>query len=435
MSHGWLSKVEKSLEEVKNDMQEFLLLQEKIINLNYNNYDEIRDFIIHEYVEQKLSPDMKQTFLHILSQSVNIKPQKFPLYKTLVLNIFSHPSAKNNVKMTKLQIQNCNWTHDYYELLINISDSPPDENDAKNNSKFLKYSQQSTDIGNQVHEALLDDNIDKFQELYSQNEIRDLKISINMMNINFAGDFLTLFEAAALYSASNIFNFLWIQQTEDENDQLHEQLFFCAIAGGNSEILIPLENFFLKRNNNLAKNDQVIYDEHCLNIALSFHNYDVVDYIHNNFKIPYNMDILLSCLEYNNIISFISIIQEIPYILKNVKTMKRLIITAFKVGELRLAKFLVEFCPDTIDLDALYDDSPNGDNPLHYAISYNCTDLIKYLVGSGKMSIYRRNKLGYSPKETARLYQSLDAAKYLDLLIPEETQAKEKPKKVIIVVD
>ncbi|OHT10451.1 hypothetical protein TRFO_20260 [Tritrichomonas foetus] len=205
--------------------------------------------------------------------------------------------------------------------------------------------------------------------------------------VNSEDDMPSMIEYAAFFGSLNIFKFLWINDA-----YFDEYLTPYAIAGGNGEII------------HLCEEKGLFFGKECLNVAIKFHRNELVEYLHENYNLPftkrhlqeaamsYNVKILLSLLEKgsdldennSNELGNINQNQEIEtnkdFLITNSTINIKisgcpLFVMVINRGYLEIAEYLVTNY-SKLKLNAINDENYSA---LYYAVHTDRLDIVQFL--------------------------------------------------------
>ena len=233
-----------------------------------------------------------------------------------------------------------------------------------------------------IAQIIRNDDIDAFQELEFYTEFSfDIQLPDTIYERFLFADKeksvlaipIPLISYAAYYGASNIFKYAWIKLPYD-----NQSLFYCAIAGGNPDIIHLIENL-----HNSDEEKRI-----CMSIAIEFHRNEILKYLFEN-GVEYTIDSLIDSISFSNYEAFLEIL---PYVRKDInkngsKKMNALHMGSY-LGDLKIVQFLCSL--PNIDVNAK--DVVYKATPMHYACQENHIDIVKFLSSCEKIEINSEDK-------------------------------------------
>ena len=182
--------------------------------------------------------------------------------------------------------------------------------------------------------AIRDDNLEMFQDIISHSNIDEMSSTkiqysffepFHFINQMIKMELLSLIEYASFFGSINIFKFLL---TNDNNLTKFRGKF--AIAGGNAEIIHILE-----------ENDINFNSLDCLSTAIQFNHNDIVHYLHDTKEVKYDIKLIQTCVQYENISILEEIFNETPKSNEDQSAIISAIETATNTGNLDIILYLL----------------------------------------------------------------------------------------------
>lgn len=239
-----------------------------ISNRLRNNYLDETLLKIYESLsdEQRYKVDVQEMFWHITEENTNqvvdeidVLLKMFPDFKSLIQwnlkCVYSYtPESKTFQILNQL-------LNDKFSINVNIT--PLHLGNAYFGNICLHYN--FTFPNEELYNIMIHDNVDgltKFMENYDDGFLKVVCCY------------------AALQGAINCFKYAFHHMEDDEVSICREQFLHCAIIGKNLNIFMELEHVF-------ALGYYSDRDEYRLKLALKYHNWEVVKWLHDNAQTSY----------------------------------------------------------------------------------------------------------------------------------------------------
>ncbi|OHT16638.1 hypothetical protein TRFO_13066 [Tritrichomonas foetus] len=288
MSKGDIETIKQKAEK---EISEIASLQEKLLNLNKKNFDDVNSFIQSSvFIRNKHG-------LTRLICSIESAYNSRPLITSLLLSLFDEKILKSikdffsDEEISHI-INNhaiLNFFHEKGFTRVPEIESHSQIVDAINNDPFIK--------------SIREDNLSEFQNLIKPNhklidqEIKNIvPEEIDFIKIHVLHAYPI--EASAYFGSVQIFKYLFHEKVTSLKSP---KLKYHAIAGGNMEII-----------NLVSSIEGNKYDGDCLEIAIKFQRNEIIPFLEKQ-NLKFTIHSLFNCIRNYNLIIFGHIIESILF--------------------------------------------------------------------------------------------------------------------------